>query len=212
LAQVHCCILWNRRGPGDSDDSPWNCSLIPLQDSRKRRKLATLLPGDSRLLPQLQTPEPERLSTAVSQPVIRSLTTENIVLRGRVLVVDDNEDHRRMLTLFLNRAGATVISAESGQEAYAIVERAMQEGPPIDLVVTDIMMPEMNGTAFAEAVRGRGWQIPLIACSAAVMSDQQAACLSAGCNAFVAKPIRRSTLLGVCARWINAFSPELEPG
>lgn len=122
---------------------------------------------------------------------------------SRILVVDDHPDHLSVLTLFLRRAGADVVGATSAREALAVIEKACQSGPPIDLVVTDMMMPDMNGLAFAAAVRHRGWKMPLIACSAAVMPEEQAASLSAGCNAFVAKPIRRGALLETCARWMS---------
>lgn len=108
-----------------------------------------------------------------------------------------------MLMLFLMRAGADVVCAENGQQALEIVERTLRSDTKIDLVVTDLMMPGMNGTDLAEAVRDRGWTIPLIACSAAVMPEEQAACLSAGCNAFVPKPIRRVDFLETCAEWLR---------
>lgn len=108
-----------------------------------------------------------------------------------------------MLTLFLERAGAEVVCAESGNQALALIEQSEREGRPFALVVSDMMMPDLDGLEFARAVRARGWQMPVIACSAAVMPHEQAACLAAGCNTFVAKPIQRAALLEACVRWLT---------
>jgi CheY-like chemotaxis protein len=150
----------------------------------------------------------------VSPNANSKLATDARLLQGRILVVDDNPDHRSLLKLLLSRAGAEVIVAENGRQAFEIVERALRENQvPIDLVVTDMMMPEMNGAEFAQAIRLRGWKLPLIACSAAVMSEEQAASLSAGCNDFVSKPIRRQLLLETCRRWMKIpSSPKFEAG
>lgn len=156
--------------------------------------------------PRISYPDGDFVWKPVFPPMSRSddqlAPPERLRPGSRILVVDDNPDHLSILTAFLQRAGAFVIPTTCAGEALSTIEEAERNGPPIDLVVTDMLMPDMNGRAFAEAVRSRGWKMPLIACSASVMCDEQAASLSAGCNAFVAKPIQRAALLQTCARWM----------
>jgi CheY-like chemotaxis protein len=96
-------------------------------------------------------------------------------LRGRILVVEDTEDHRTILKLLLQRAGVEVICIADGHETLPRLEQACSSGPPIGLVVAEIVMPQMNGLVSAKAVRSCGWNIPPIVCSAAVMPERHAA-------------------------------------
>lgn len=73
----------------------------------------------------------------------------------RVLVVDDTEDVREMLSALLAAQGHSVVQAGGGREALALLEA----GEPVDLVLTDLGMPDMNGWELARTVRGRAPEI-----------------------------------------------------
>ncbi|MGE3179930.1 MAG: response regulator, partial [Vicinamibacterales bacterium] len=83
------------------------------------------------------------------------------VLRGgseTVLVVEDNDDVRRLTMRTLQQAGYRVLEASGGQDALALVAA----GERIDLVVTDVIMPQMNGVTVAQEVRKRHAAMPVL--------------------------------------------------
>jgi signal transduction histidine kinase/CheY-like chemotaxis protein/HAMP domain-containing protein len=109
-------------------------------------------------------------------------------LAGRkVLVVDDDFRNIFALTVLLERSGLDVVSAESGEDAVAMLERT----PDIDLVLMDIMMPVMDGYAAMRAIRKLPWRRPLgiIAMTAKTAAGERERCLEAGATGYIAKPV-----------------------
>ena len=104
----------------------------------------------------------------------------------RILVVDDSPDNRRILRFLLEERRATVELAEDGAEAVAAVAGA---ATPFDLVVLDMQMPVMDGYEAARTLRARGVTTPILAFTAYAMSSDDAKCLEAGCDRYLAKPI-----------------------
>lgn len=102
-----------------------------------------------------------------------------------ILVVDDYEDIRLTLKLWLEQRGYRVIEAENGTEALEIARR---ERPA--LVVLDMFMPKVDGFATARNMREckELQNMPIIAVSAHDTLDLQSAALAAGCNEFINKP------------------------
>ncbi len=102
-----------------------------------------------------------------------------------ILVVDDYEDIRLTLKLWLEQRGYRVIEAENGTEALEIARR---ERPA--LVVLDMFMPKVDGFATARNIRkcAELQGVPIIAVSAHDTLDLQSAALAAGCNEFINKP------------------------
>jgi CheY-like chemotaxis protein len=88
--------------------------------------------------------------------------------------------------------------ARNGREA---IERLEAGG--IDLVLMDVMMPEMDGIAAMREIRSRPeWrQVPIIALTAKAMSDDRERCLEAGANDYVSKPIDIDKLVSLCRVW-----------
>ncbi len=129
-------------------------------------------------------------------------------LAGTALVVEDNVVNRLFVKQVLESAGMTVTEAEQGEEALSRVER---DGPP-DLVVLDMQMPIMDGFQTARALREHGANVPLLALTANVMSDNRRDCLDAGCDAFIGKPVRVGQLLSTCARLLGLVPASGEEG
>jgi CheY-like chemotaxis protein/signal transduction histidine kinase/CHASE3 domain sensor protein len=123
----------------------------------------------------------------------------------RILVVEDDARNIFALSSVLEPKGAVVEIARNGREALEALERSGQPGAgAIDLVLMDIMMPEMDGfTAMREIRKRRAWQkLPIIALTAKAMKDDQEACLAAGANDYIAKPLDVEKLLSLVRVWM----------
>jgi signal transduction histidine kinase/CheY-like chemotaxis protein len=110
----------------------------------------------------------------------------------RVLIADDHEINRRAFSLILEPVCAVVALAEDGREALDILAHE-----PFDLVLMDLNMPRLSGMQATRALRalpGPNQAVPVIALSASVSPSEQQACLAAGMNAFVMKPVEAQEL------------------
>jgi signal transduction histidine kinase/ActR/RegA family two-component response regulator len=145
----------------------------------------------------LPTPEAEMIdvdATAAPAECARAadveLPSEERLLHGRILLVDDGIDNQRLLAMLLRKAGAEVTIADTGRSALDAIE-----GDEFDLVLMDMQMPDMDGYSAVSALRERGCGTPVIAVTAHAMAGDRERCLAAGCTDYLAKPIDRSLLL-----------------
>ncbi|MBB1593304.1 response regulator [Achromobacter sp. UMC46] len=129
-------------------------------------------------------------------------------LEGRtVLVVEDDVRNVFALSSILEPTGLRVEIARNGREALDALERAGTDGQvAIDLVLMDIMMPEMDGyTAMREIRKRPEWRrLPIIALTAKAMKDDQEKCLAAGANDYIAKPLDVERLLSLVRVWMRS--------
>ena len=105
----------------------------------------------------------------------------------RILVVEDNEDNRRILLYRLKKiAEFEIVEAANGEEAVAAVEAA-----PPDLIFMDLKMPVMDGWEATRRIRAlpEGSTIPIIALTAQAMAGDEQKALANGCNDYLAKPV-----------------------
>ncbi|MCC6718035.1 MAG: PAS-domain containing protein [Acetobacteraceae bacterium] len=117
---------------------------------------------------------------------------------SRVLIAEDNATNRLVATRMLERMGHRVEAVENGREAVEAVQRG-----GFDLVLMDVMMPEMDGLAATEAIRslsGPAGRIPIIGLTANAMAADQQRCLAAGMTHFETKPISAAQLGRAIAR------------
>jgi CheY-like chemotaxis protein/HPt (histidine-containing phosphotransfer) domain-containing protein len=112
----------------------------------------------------------------------------------RVLLVEDGESNRNLISLVLSEAGASVVTAANGREG---VDAAMRE--PFDLVLMDMQMPVMDGYTAARALRAAGMRFPIIALTAHAMRDDEKKCLAAGCSGYLSKPVAIDSLIEAVA-------------
>jgi CheY-like chemotaxis protein len=119
--------------------------------------------------------------------------------------VDDDFRNIFALTTLLERGQVEVLSAESGEDAVAILERT----PDIDIVLVDMMMPVMDGYATMRAMRRiphRG-DLPIVALTANVAPGERQRCIDAGASAYVSKPVDSDDLLVVLGEWLPSGRP-----
>jgi signal transduction histidine kinase/CheY-like chemotaxis protein len=137
------------------------------------------------------------------QKMLRELRGREQVLEGaRILVVDDDARNIFALSSVLEPHGAIVDIARNGREALA----KLDAHPNTDLVLMDIMMPEMNGYEAMRAIREqeRFQKLPIIAVTAKAMRDDQDNCLQAGANDSLAKPVELEKLLSLLRVWLSS--------
>lgn len=108
----------------------------------------------------------------------------------KVLVIEDSIDNLEIVTLILETMGYEVITAENGQDGY---EKALKSRP--SLIVTDYHLPGLSGIEIVKKIRLSDTmsRVPVIAMTADIYAKN--ALLTAGCDAYLVKPIRRGTLL-----------------
>ncbi len=125
-------------------------------------------------------------------------------LSGRILLAEDNDVNRRLVSLLVSRTGATLVNVSNGAEA---LDLALRES--FDLILMDIQMPVMNGRDATAAIREAGLNTPVIALTANVMAEDIADYRMAGCNDHLAKPIDKQRFYEVLARYL-VVRPESE--
>lgn len=119
-----------------------------------------------------------------------------------VLVVDDERPVRTITAKLLTAAGYRAIGAEGGEQALRLVEEGLQP----DLLLTDVMMPGLDGIGLIAAVRARLPQLPVIAVTGLADNAQLAAAAGAGADRVLPKPYDRTTLLGAVAELLQVGS------
>ena len=115
----------------------------------------------------------------------------------RVLVVDDCETNRRLLSLLLQDAGAVVEIRCNGQDA---VDTLRSDPSMVDIVLMDMQMPVMDGYTATSALRSKGYQTPIVALTANAMTGDEIRCREAGCTDYQTKPLDLNSLLRCVAR------------
>ncbi|PTT03433.1 response regulator [Pseudomonas sp. HMWF006] len=135
------------------------------------------------------------------QKMLKTARSRDKVFEGRkVLLVDDDVRNIFALTSALEHKGAVVLIGRNGREA---IEK-LNEVEDIDLVLMDVMMPEMDGfEATTEIRKDPRWRkLPIIAVTAKAMKDDQERCLQAGANDYLAKPIDLDRLFSLIRVWL----------
>jgi signal transduction histidine kinase/ActR/RegA family two-component response regulator len=127
----------------------------------------------------------------------------------RVLLAEDGTDNRKLISHILRRAGARVSVVENGRQLLESLLGGRLDGPldpapEVDLIVTDMQMPEMDGYTATRMLRARGCELPIVALTAHAMADAEQGCIDAGCDAYASKPIDKAHLLQVCRDTVRA--------
>ncbi|MCE6989962.1 response regulator [Dyadobacter sp. CY323] len=136
---------------------------------------------------------------AFSNPVVHS---QNVFIGRTILLADDDMRNIFALSAVLEEAGFKIEIATNGREAI----QKLEEGPGIELVLMDVMMPEMDGIEATRRIReqSRWANLPIIAVTAKAMQGDREQCLAAGANDYISKPVDIDKLLSLIKVWLHA--------
>jgi signal transduction histidine kinase/CheY-like chemotaxis protein/HAMP domain-containing protein len=133
--------------------------------------------------------------------VIEQIRMKDDILTGKnVLVVDDDVRNLFALTTVFERYNINVVTAESGKEAIQIINDEKQK---VDMVLMDIMMPEMDGYETTQKIRRehKNNTLPIIAVTAKAMKGDRQKCIEAGASDYITKPLKIDQLLSLMRVW-----------
>ncbi|MDB5199531.1 MAG: response regulator, partial [Chitinophagaceae bacterium] len=133
--------------------------------------------------------------------MIEDLRSKKDVLTNKnVLVVDDDVRNLFALTTAFERFNINTITAESGKEAMNI----LNENNEVDIVLMDIMMPEMDGYETTQKIRRehKNSTLPIIAVTAKAMKGDREKCIEAGASDYITKPLKIDQLMSLMRVWL----------
>ena len=139
---------------------------------------------------------------AEKQRMLEQLHSSDEYLVGQtVLLVDDDARNIFALSSLLERRGMKVLAATTGKEAISIITST----PDVAIVLTDVMMPEMDGYKTMQAIREdrRFQRLPIVALTAKAMKGDREKCLEAGASDYLAKPVNTEQLLSTLRMWLH---------
>ena len=129
--------------------------------------------------------EPQNPEVTVHQPL-------------KILVAEDDTVNFDYIHLVLNKANFTVLRAFTGGEAIELC----RQNSDIDLILMDIKMPGMDGYAATGEIRRFKPEIPIVAITAYALTNESKTALAAGCNDYLAKPVKKEELLAVITKYV----------
>ncbi|HEU5289879.1 MAG TPA: HAMP domain-containing protein [Cyclobacteriaceae bacterium] len=134
------------------------------------------------------------------QRIIENIRNKEDILTGKnILIVDDDVRNLFALTTVFERFSINAITAESGKEAIYL----LNENPKIEMVLMDIMMPEMDGYETIQKIRRehKNSTLPIIAVTAKAMKGDRQKCIEAGASDYITKPVKIDQLLSLMRLW-----------
>lgn len=140
------------------------------------------------------------------QKLLKKAKSRDAMLEGRrILIVEDDVRNVYAVTNIFEPLGATVSIARNGLEALDTLEKS--QGNPetaVDLVLMDVMMPEMDGLTATREIRKKSeWKkLPVIMLTAKAMKDDHERCIEAGANDYMAKPLDVEKLISLVRVWM----------
>lgn len=121
-----------------------------------------------------------------------------IVDNPKILIAEDVESNYLYLNAVLSKIKAKIFWAKNGKEAIDIFKKEK-----LDLILMDLQMPEMNGYEATRIMKSEKPEIPIVAQTAFAMSDDREKALEAGCDDYLAKPIKSKDLLNTVEKFIH---------
>jgi CheY-like chemotaxis protein len=132
----------------------------------------------------------------------------------RVLIAEDHDINQMLIVALAEAAGLAPIIAADGQQAVDMVRAAAVDGRPFAMVLMDMQMPVVDGLDATRQLRALGFtaeMLPIIALTANAYPEDRKACLAAGMQAHLGKPVRLRDLQDMAARFIDGKTEAEEP-
>lgn len=122
--------------------------------------------------------------------------------RKKILVVDDEEKNRYLISFILKKNGFEVVTATDGLEGVEAAKRQL-----VDLIVMDIKMPKMDGYESTRRIKKlEGYQsIPIIALTSYAMAEDKKKAFEAGCDGYISKPINPETFRDEIRKYLEVI-------
>ena len=129
--------------------------------------------------------------------------TDEKLKNANILFAEDAPDNRKLITYFLENAGAHVVSVENGKLALEEIQKHQKQHNLFDLVIMDMQMPTMDGFTATREIRELGLEIPVLGLTAHALPADRKKCLEAGCDDYATKPIHREQLIQIAQKMIE---------
>jgi hypothetical protein len=189
-------VLHMHRALSEAEEQQFR-SLAERVAVRRARSLEQVLDETARFLHRVvdRLPEPKR-------EILRRLSHTDTSLAGRkVMVVDDDVRNIFAITAILEQHEISVAYAENGADAL----RKLDEQRDVELVLMDIMMPEMDGYEATRRIRASLdlRDLPIIALTAKAMKGDREQCVQAGASDYITKPINSDQLISLLRVWLG---------
>lgn len=168
-----------------------NTVVLKTADSKERLLDETML-----FLHRVESKLPKE-----KQHIIRKLhKTDEVLKNKKVLVVDDDIRNIYSITNVLEEEGLNCLTAENGKVAI----KTLKENPSIDIILMDVMMPEIDGYDATKEIRkmSKFSKLPIIALTAKAMKGDREKCLKAGMSDYISKPVNIEQLLSLMRVWL----------
>jgi two-component system sensor histidine kinase/response regulator len=168
------------------------CLAKPVRQEQLRSVLLSVVVGKDSESERAKTPTP----------------SATLQLHGRVLVAEDNQINQRVAAAQLKKLGCHVDVVNNGEEVLSSIQAA-----PYDVILMDCQMPMLDGYEATRAIRrqererGTTTRQVVIAMTANAMAEDQAKCLDAGMDDYIAKPVRPEILAAVLGRFLTSATP-----
>jgi CheY-like chemotaxis protein len=176
---------------------------LTLESTSKQGSVFTLLISMISSLKQMDKRYESYTKHGKDNKMVSSLGDKST--QRRVLVVDDDNDSSKLITLFLEKEGLEATSIDNGREA---LDKVLSES--FDLILMDIQIPEMDGFQITRFLRESGVETPIIAVTAQAMKGDREKCLNAGCNDYLSKPITMNKLISIVNNYLTSEKVEVK--
>jgi len=192
-------VIIHTAGEVDEDQAARLQTFVKAVVIKDARSPVRLLEAASRVL-GLSEGEDDSLEQPVSASIDQVEDLDGLAGR-QVLIIDDDLRNIFALSSVLERHQMNVLFAENGREGIELLE----SGAAVDIVLMDVMMPEMDGYDTTRAVRRvkRFESLPIIALTAKAMKGDREKCLAAGASDYITKPVDVNQLLSLMKKWLS---------